>query len=172
MWSFDAFFSCSSQQTFEQIFELPVIWNAIRSHYSHPQHVTAYPVHTNDYSSCFLAWWRHQMETFSALLALCAGNSPVIGEFPVQRHVKRSFGVFFDLRLNKRLSKQSVIWDAIALIMTSRQWCFIVARLRSMLSMSYSSELLHSHWDTRMIAIAWLPTTVPIKWSYMIRVNS
>ena len=22
-------------------------------------------------------WWRHQMETFSALLALCAGNSPV-----------------------------------------------------------------------------------------------
>ena len=28
------------------------------------------------------AWWRHQMETFSALLALCAGNSPVTGEFP------------------------------------------------------------------------------------------
>ena len=25
-------------------------------------------------------WWRHQMETFSALLALCAGNSPVTGE--------------------------------------------------------------------------------------------
>ena len=22
------------------------------------------------------AWWRHQMETFSALLAICAGNSP------------------------------------------------------------------------------------------------
>ena len=27
------------------------------------------------------AWWHHQMETFSALLALCAGNSPVTGEF-------------------------------------------------------------------------------------------
>ena len=27
-------------------------------------------------------WWRHQMETFSALLAFCAGNSPVPGEFP------------------------------------------------------------------------------------------
>ena len=26
-------------------------------------------------------WWRHQMETFSALLAICAGNSPVPGEF-------------------------------------------------------------------------------------------
>ena len=38
-------------------------------------------------------WWRHQMETFSALLAFCAGNSPVTGEFPVQRLVTRSFDV-------------------------------------------------------------------------------
>ena len=37
------------------------------------------------------------METFSALLAIC--------EFPAQRPVTRSFDVFFDLRLNKRLSK-------------------------------------------------------------------
>ena len=50
------------------------------------------------------------METFSALLALCAGNSPVTGEFPAQRPVTRSFDVFFDLRLNKRLSKQSWSW--------------------------------------------------------------
>ena len=57
-----------------------------------------------------LAWWRHQMETFSALLAICAGNSPVPGEFPAQRPVTRSFDVFFDLRLNKRLSKQSWGW--------------------------------------------------------------
>ena len=41
------------------------------------------------------------METFSALLALCAGNSPVAGEFPAQRPVTRSFDVFFDLRLNE-----------------------------------------------------------------------
>ena len=53
------------------------------------------------------AWWRHQMEAFSALLAICAGNSPVPGEFPTQRPVTRIFDVFFDLRLNKRLSKQS-----------------------------------------------------------------
>ena len=38
---------------------------------------------------------------------LCAGNSPVPGEFPSQRPVTRSFDVFFDERLNKRLSKQS-----------------------------------------------------------------
>ena len=36
-----------------------------------------------------------------------AGNSPVTGEFPSHRPVTRSFDVFFDLRLNKRLSKQS-----------------------------------------------------------------
>ena len=57
-----------------------------------------------------LAWWRHQMETFSALLAICAGNSPVPGEFPAQRPVTRSFDVFFDLRLNKRSSKQEWGW--------------------------------------------------------------
>ena len=47
--------------------------------------------------------WKH----FSALLVLCAGNSPVTGEFLAQKPVTRSFVVFFDLRLNKRLSKQS-----------------------------------------------------------------
>ena len=56
------------------------------------------------------SWWRHQMETFSALLAICAGNSPVSGEFPTQRPVTRSFDVFFYLRPNKRLSKQSWGW--------------------------------------------------------------
>ena len=53
------------------------------------------------------SWWRQQMETFSALLAICAGNSPVTSEFPAQRSVTRSFVVFFDLSLNERLSKQS-----------------------------------------------------------------
>ena len=52
-------------------------------------------------------WWRHQMETFSALLTLCAGYSPATSEFPSQRPVKQKFDVFFDMRLNKRLSKQS-----------------------------------------------------------------
>ena len=56
------------------------------------------------------SWWRHQMETFSALLAICAENSPVPGEFPAQRPVTRSFDVLFDLRPNKRLGKQSRGW--------------------------------------------------------------
>ena len=50
------------------------------------------------------------METFSALLAICAGNSPATGEFPAQRPVTRSFDVFFDLRPNKRLSKRWRGW--------------------------------------------------------------
>ena len=57
------------------------------------------------------------METFSALLAICAGKSPVPDEVPAQRPVTRSFNVFFDLRLNKRL--RLVIWDATVAIMTS-----------------------------------------------------
>ena len=41
---------------------------------------------------------------------ICAGNSPVTGEFPALRPVTRSFDIFFDRRLNKRLSKQSWRW--------------------------------------------------------------
>ena len=55
-------------------------------------------------------WWRHQMETFSALLAICARNSSVTDEFPAQRQVTRSFDVFFHLRFHKRFGKQSWGW--------------------------------------------------------------
>ena len=50
-------------------------------------------------SKLFKSWWHHEMETFSALLALYAGNSTVSGEFPSQRPVMQSFHVFFDLHL-------------------------------------------------------------------------
>ena len=67
-------------------------------------HSIIYPSHTEYW------WWRYQMDTFSALLAICARNSLVTGEFLAQRPVMRSFGVFVDLRPNKRLSKQSWGW--------------------------------------------------------------
>ena len=51
------------------------------------------------------------METFSALLAICAGNSPVPGEFPTQRPVTRSFDVFFDLRLKNRWLNNREVGD-------------------------------------------------------------
>ena len=47
--------------------------------------------------------WKH----IFALLALSEGNPPATGGFPPQRPVTRSFDVFLDMRLNKRLSKQS-----------------------------------------------------------------
>ena len=51
--------------------------------------------------------WKH----FRVTGHLCVtGNSLVPGEFPAQRPVTRSFDVFFDLRLNKRLSKQPWGW--------------------------------------------------------------
>ena len=73
-------------------------------HLNHRQLDYLFIEHTN------ISWWRHQMEAFSALLAICAGNSPVPGEFPTQRPVTRSFDVYFYLRPNKRLSKQSWGW--------------------------------------------------------------
>ena len=55
--------------------------------------------------------WNHddviKWKPFSALLAVCAGISPVTGEFSPQRLVTRSFDVSFDLRLNKRLMSKN-----------------------------------------------------------------
>ena len=48
-------------------------------------------------------WWRHQMETFSALLAICAGEFTGHRWITAQRPVTRSFEIFFHMRLNKRL---------------------------------------------------------------------
>ena len=73
----------------------------------HPVQYTPIILHLISALLCFVVstWWRHQMETFSALLAICVGNSPVTGEFPTQRPVTRSFDIFFELYLNKHLSK-------------------------------------------------------------------
>ena len=56
------------------------------------------------------SWWRHQREPYSTLLAFCKGNLLVTSGFPSQRPVVQSFDVFFDLHLNKWLSKQSRRW--------------------------------------------------------------
>ena len=57
-----------------------------------------------------ISWWRHQMEKKIRLTGLCAGNSPVTGEFPAQRPVTHSFDVFFGLRLSQQLSKHWRHW--------------------------------------------------------------
>ena len=68
-----------------------------------------------------ISWWSHQMEKFSVLVAICAENSPVADEFPAQRPVTRSFDVFFELRLNKRSSKQS--WGCWFETLSRLLWC-------------------------------------------------
>ena len=50
--------------------------------------------------NCSVSWWRHQMETFSALLALCEGNPPMVS--PHKGQWRGALMCFFYLRLNKR----------------------------------------------------------------------
>ena len=81
------------------------------------------------------------METFSALLAICAGNSPVPGEFPTQRPVTRSFDIYFDLHPNKWLSKQSWGWWFETLS------CSLWRHRNERVFFKYSYRLLeHLHW--------------------------
>ena len=95
--------SCSLRQV--SLSAITGATNLVSCHFKSSQCNSVY----NPQSNC-RAWWRHQMETSSALLALCAGNSPATGEFPLQRPVTRRFDVFYDLRLNKRLNKHSRRW--------------------------------------------------------------
>ena len=78
-----------------------VVWNVVWSRYQ---------VNAGRHLYALWSWWRHQLELFSALLVLCAGNSPVNVEFPSQRPVTRSFAFFFHMGLNRRLSKQLWGW--------------------------------------------------------------
>ena len=87
------------------------------------------------------SWWRHQMETFSALLALCAGNSPVAGEFLAQRPGMGSLDVFYDLSLNKRLSKQSWDWWFETLSHPLWRHCNVLSHtMKSLSDRSYSDH--------------------------------
>ena len=54
-------------------------------------------------------WWRNQMETFSALLAICAGNSLVTGEFPAL--VKRGWDYLCQPTCSARIDPQRSRWD-------------------------------------------------------------
>ena len=74
--------------------------------------------HMNDPCTCHddVIQWKHFPRYWPFVRGI-----PVTGEFPVQRPVTRSFGVFFDLRLNTRLSKQSWGWWFESL--TPSLWC-------------------------------------------------
>ena len=92
-----------------------IVDNARNNHCEMPHHICQAMIcqHVR-YIATFLqtkkliSWWRHQMETFSALLALWVENSSITGEFPSQRPVTVG-----------QILETQVIWDAIAFIMTS-----------------------------------------------------
>ena len=85
------------------------------------------------------------METFSALLAIYAGNSLVPGEFPTQKPGTRSFDVFFDLRMNKRLSKQSWGWWFEMLLRPLWRQCN--EKSNRYLNLNYQNNRFESSWD-------------------------
>ena len=68
----------------------------------HLHHPPSFILHPHD----DVIKWKH----FPRYWPFVLGNSPVPGEFPTQRPVTRSFDVFLDVGLNKRLSKQSKRW--------------------------------------------------------------
>ena len=121
-----------------------------------------------------MPWWRHQMETFSALLAICAENSPVHGEFPTQRPVTRSFDVFFDVRPNKQLSKQSwgwwsetlspSLWRKGSLMWRFDIFCENVWHQRSYTILEPALSMYHYH-DVIMTTIASQITSLTIVYS-------
>ena len=95
------------------------------------------------------AWWCHQMETISALLALCAGNPPVTGKFPSQRPMTRSY-ILFSLICTWTNgwanNRDARVWDAIASIMTSLKWVDWPVPNHS--RTQQSTDCLQNSWDT------------------------
>ena len=66
---------------------LYIIWNHFHRNGLDPNATVAlvsYVRYTMNRYFFFISWWRHQMGTFSALLALCTRNSPVTDEFPAK----------------------------------------------------------------------------------------
>ena len=96
------------------------------------------------------------METFSALLAICVGNSLVTGEFPAQGPVTRSFYVFLDLHLNKQLvnnreagdlRRHSAHYDIIVMIIKDERVVFSNAYMEPQTKIKYYWKgILASMW--------------------------
>ena len=65
------------------------------------------------------------------------------GEFPTQRPVTRSFDVLFDLRLNKRLSKQSWGWWFETLSCSLWRHCNVTRWIRTTFWISFFSDRIN-----------------------------
>ena len=95
------------------------------------------------------------MEAFSALLGFCVGNSPVIGVFPSQRPVTRSFDIslicaWINGWVNDRdvgdLRRHRANYDVIVMILRYPDGCLVTAPFSKRLSYQQSTpfrKLLH-----------------------------
>ena len=110
--------------------------------------------------------WRHQMKTFSALLVLCVGNSPVTGDFPSPRPVTRSFVCIFYLRMNKRLGKNR---DADDLRRHRAQWQFCNQDMGVLSKFSYhnNDNRLHSIIILTNVFIELIKVVYIVKWMHL-----
>ena len=137
-----------SAPNLRQIIFWPTWWSSPVAHFrvTGPQ----YPWHSG---TIYIRWgsikllWRHQMETFSTLLALCEGNPPGTGRFPSQRASNADLWCYFIVSPNKqikktRLARNSRRYDGhltspwcFFLITTVLKWCFVVI-------------ISHIYWET------------------------
>ena len=99
----------------------------------------------------FFTWWRHQMEPFSALPALCAGNSPVPGNSPHKGQWRGALMFFFSCAwindwVNNReagdLRRHRGHYDVNVMVCGwVNSWCTSVTRTRTYASGSFESVL-------------------------------
>ena len=146
----------------------PFVWltQVTRSEAENDKHTNKDKVwYSNGQKTAIGLWWRHQMETFSALLAPGAGNSPVSGEFPAQRPVTRSFDVFFDLHLNKRWNKQSWGWWFETILSPFWRHCYVI---HTMMSFTLPWSVLISKWLTiHNLRILWDTIYCNLTWKHV-----
>ena len=105
----------------------------------------------------YSSWWRHQMKKEFRVTGLLCGEFTGSGEFPTQRPMTRSFDVFFDLRLNKRLSKQPwgwwfetpsrSLWRQCYELTIQKSWGDITEIIRyTLLFWCYNKNLKNTYW--------------------------
>ena len=147
------FLSCQPEKVVEQTVELPMIWSTLtpmRHHYSeqfslslpHGRcHILLYRFNLVESIHDDVIKWKH----FPRYSPFVRVNSPVTGEFRAQRPMTRSVDVFFDLRLNKRLSKQSWGWWFETL---SRPLCRHCNEWEIINNTEYIFYIFQSIWDT------------------------
>ena len=115
--------------------------------------ITSYSCYIMAYSlliDILRTWWRHQMETFSALLALCAGIPAVTGEFPSQRPLTRSLT---NGRVNNRddddLRRHHAHYDV-----TEMRWFHLITWIMTHALMNKLKRLL-THWSLNVTKSQW-----------------